>query len=91
MQGALQPALGERLKEELGETGWTLEVDPDMTDGQFLLFHYPSVVSAGVADYVRPVIKIELGARSDDWPHESKSILPYIIGGCHVFCVSAFR
>ncbi len=79
VQGTLQPGLAERLKANLGETGWTLEVDPDMPDGQCLLFHYPSVFPKGVSDYVRPVVKIELGARSDDWPHETKSILPYVI------------
>lgn len=79
VQGALQPALKERLKEALGEEGWSLEVDPDMPDGQCLLFHYPSVFPEGTAGYVRPVVKIELGARSDDWPHEIKSIQPYVI------------
>lgn len=79
VQGTLQPALAERLNAALGETGWTLEVDPDMPDGQCLLFHYPSVFPTGSAGYVRPVVKIELGARSDDWPHESKSIQPYVI------------
>ena len=79
VQGTLQPALAERLRNALGETGWTLEVDPDIPDGQCLLFHYPSVFPAGSAGYVRPIVKIELGARSDDWPHESKSILSYVI------------
>ena len=49
-----------------------------MPDGQCLLFHYPSVFPAGSAGYVRPVVKIELGARSDDWPHEEKQIQPYL-------------
>ena len=25
------------------------------------------------------MVKIELGARSDDWPHETKAIQPYVI------------
>ena len=79
VQGILQPALAARFKAALGETGWTLEVDPDMPDGQCLLFHYPSVFPAGSAGYVRPVVKIELGARSDGWPYELKSITPYVI------------
>lgn len=79
VQGTLQPALDARLRAALGETGWKLEVDPDMPDGQCLLFHYPSVFEPGSAGYVRPVVKIELGARSDDWPHEEKSIQPYVI------------
>lgn len=79
VQGVLQPALDARLLAALGETTWKLEVDPDMPDGQCLLFHYPSVFPSDAAGYVRPVVKIELGARSDDWPHEEKSLQPYVI------------
>jgi predicted nucleotidyltransferase component of viral defense system len=79
VQGTLQPALASHLEATLGKTGWLLEVDPDMPDGQCLLFHYPTVFSPGTAGYVRPVVKIELGARSDDWPHENKLIQPYVI------------
>ena len=79
VQGRLQPALAERITATLGNTGWRLEVDPDMADGQCLLFHYPSVFPEGTAGYVAPVVKIELGARSDDWPHVIKSIQPYVL------------
>jgi len=78
VQEKLQPALAVRLHAALGESGWKLEVDPDMADGQCLLFHYPSAFPPGTAGYVRPVVKIELGARSDDWPHEQKTIQPYV-------------
>jgi len=71
-------SLVNRLKAAFGETGWRLEVDPEMSDGQCLLFHYQSVFPVGAAGYVRPVVKIELGARSDDWPHENKTIQPYV-------------
>jgi predicted nucleotidyltransferase component of viral defense system len=79
VQGTLQPALNLRLQSIFGEAGWRLEVDPDMMDGQCLLFHYPSVFSSEMAGYVRPIVKIELGARSDDWPHETKALQPYVI------------
>jgi len=79
VQGTIQPAFAARITEALGDFGWKLEVDPEMTDGQCLLFHYPSIFPSGSAGYVRPVVKIELGARSDDWPHETKSIHPYVI------------
>lgn len=78
VQGTLQPAFASRIRAVLGDTDWLLEVDPDMPDGQCLLFHYPSVFPPTAAGYVRPVVKIELGARSDDWPHEEKPILPYV-------------
>lgn len=79
VQGTLQHALAARIAGALGLEGWKLEVDPDMPDGQCLLFHYPSVFPANAAGYVPPQVKIELGARSDDWPHEEKSIQPYVI------------
>lgn len=79
VQGILQPALATHLRAALGEAEWKLEVDPDMADGQCLLFHYPSVFASSAAGYVRPVVKIELGARSDDWPNESKIIQPYVL------------
>ena len=79
VQGRLMPGLIGRIQTALGDNGWKIEVDPDMPDGQCLLFHYPSVFPAGSAGYVPPVVKIELGARSDDWPYESKLIKPYVI------------
>lgn len=79
VQGSLQPSFSERVTTLLGRDGWKLEVDPDVPDGQCLLFHYPSVFSPDSAGYVRPVVKIELGARSDDWPHQEIAILPYVI------------
>ncbi len=61
VQEKLQPALASRLHAALGKSDWKLEVDPDMADGQCLLFHYPSAFPSGTAGYVRPVVKIELG------------------------------
>jgi hypothetical protein len=48
--------------------------DPDM---QTLLFQYPTAFEGNLA-YLRPVVKIELGARSDTEPVESPLIKPYI-------------
>lgn len=79
VQETLQPALAARITGELGPDGWKLEVDPDMADGQCLLFHYPSAFPVGSAGYVPPQVKIELGARSDDWPHVEKPIQPYVL------------
>jgi hypothetical protein len=50
-----------------------------MPDGQCLLFHYPSVFPPNAAGYVPSQVKIELGARSDDWPHEGKNIKAYVL------------
>ena len=78
VQEVFQPTFAKHLKSALGKSNWKLEVDPDMADGQCLLFHYPSVFREGEAGYIRPVVKIELGARSDDWPHSERFIQPYV-------------
>ncbi|MBI3922502.1 MAG: nucleotidyl transferase AbiEii/AbiGii toxin family protein [Armatimonadetes bacterium] len=79
VQDELRPALEDRIIARLDVSAqWSLEVDPDTADGQCLLFHYPGVFPATEAGYVRPVVKIELGARSDDWPSHARSIQPYV-------------
>ena len=77
VQETLKPALAARITETLGAQGWRLEVDPDADDGQCLVFHYPAAF-ADAAAYVPPRVKIELGARSDDWPDEQREIQPYL-------------
>ena len=78
VQGTLQPALATRIAAALGnDAACELEVDPDMPDGQCLLLHYPSAFE-NEAGYIKPVVKIELGARSDDWPNSECPIQPYL-------------
>ena len=55
---------------------WRLVMDPDDVDAQTILFMYPSVAARG--DYIRPVVKIELGARSDIEPSAEPPITPYL-------------
>ena len=57
---------------------WDIKLDPDGPDNQTVLFTYPSVIENGKSSYVQPVVKIELGARSDHWPVEVMSIKPYV-------------
>jgi hypothetical protein len=82
VQETLLPALLAQITVRLGPSTaanmWKLEVDPDATDGQCLLLHYPSAFPVGEAGYVRPIVKIELGARSDDWPSETRDLQPYL-------------
>lgn len=80
IQEELRPALEIRFQETLpADLSWTLspadtQEDPDL---QTLLFEYPSEFS-GSATYVRPVVKIELGARSDTEPSETPMVQPYL-------------
>jgi hypothetical protein len=80
IQEELRPALDKRMRELLPlELGWKLipagaEEDPDL---QTILFQYPSVFSDGLT-YIRPVVKIELGSRSETEPVELPVIKPYL-------------
>jgi predicted nucleotidyltransferase component of viral defense system len=76
----LKPLLEQSFREVLpAGSQWSLNIasveeDPDR---QTLLFKYPETLTGG-SRYLRPVVKIELGARSDTWPAESSRIQPYL-------------
>lgn len=57
---------------------WSIEPDAGDADAQTLLFAYPTHFG-GAGRYIRPVVKIEFGARSDPWPAEQ----------CHVNSIIA--
>lgn len=76
IRDALAPALKARIAQALGAEGWQLESDPADADGQTLLFRYPAAFDGG--GYVAPVVKIEMGARSDIDPAEAPEIEPYL-------------
>jgi predicted nucleotidyltransferase component of viral defense system len=77
IRDVLSPALEREIRGLLpSKAAWTLEADADDPDAQTLLFHYPSAM--GTAAYVRPVVKIELGARSDTEPSATPEIAPYL-------------
>jgi hypothetical protein len=74
---SLTPVLTARIGERWpARDDWSLEADPGDPDAQTLLFQYPAVFPEGA--YVRPVVKIELGARSDTEPTETPEIQPYL-------------
>lgn len=77
IRDVLGPALQLEIRQLLPpKAGWILEADEDDPDAQTLLFHYPSAM--GATAYVRPVVKIELGARSDTEPSATPEIAPYL-------------
>ncbi|MFM8453539.1 MAG: nucleotidyl transferase AbiEii/AbiGii toxin family protein [Gammaproteobacteria bacterium] len=55
--------------------GWRVEIDADDPDGQTLQFEYPSLAIKN--SYIRPSVKIELGARSEHWPVSYHKIQSY--------------
>ena len=76
---ALQPALNSAIQSKVqpNET-WSLRNDDEDPDQQTLLFEYPSSFAPNSAGYVRRAVKIEMGARADHWPCETKSVTPYV-------------
>ena len=59
---------------------WGLDLDEDDPDGQTLLFRYPAENRSRADDepaYIRPVVRLEIGARSDHWPVVEASITSY--------------
>lgn len=55
--------------------GWSLFSDPEDPDAQTLLFEYPSETPK--IGYIRPLVKIEIGARSEHWPVSEHTIQSY--------------
>jgi hypothetical protein len=82
IQERLLPTLAQHLATVIPQVlDWQLAVDPDDPDQQTLLFHYPGVaqtLDSSRSPYVRPVVRIELGARSDTEPLEYREIEPDI-------------
>lgn len=74
----LEPALLATIKENMpsGEK-WSLEPDTDDRQNQSLLFHYPTVFPDH-PEYLKQVVKIEMGARSDTDPSSPVEIQPII-------------
>lgn len=55
--------------------GWALQIDPE--EEQTVLFRYPSSMEGSATPYVRPVVRMEFGARSDFWPSTEAEVRPY--------------
>ena len=80
IHGELKPALEQCFIDALpAAIKWALEIasTEEAPDGQTLLFQYPGTLT-GTSAYLRPQVKIELGARSDTWPTETPLIQPYV-------------
>jgi len=70
------PSLRQDFASVIGSSDWSVELDK--TDPQTVIFAYPrSEVANRLPEIIRPVIRLEMGARSDDWPTEDRQIRPY--------------
>ncbi|MBA4137857.1 MAG: nucleotidyl transferase AbiEii/AbiGii toxin family protein [Opitutus sp.] len=72
--GTLLPALTSRAADQLAGSGWKFVIEEE--DAQTVRFRYPTALPEA-APYIRREVKIEFGARSDSWPKETASIIPY--------------
>jgi len=73
------PELSDKINSVLSGIGeWKIELDPDDQDKQTILFAFPNTVTSNKENYNKPIIKIELGARSDHWPVETMPVAPYV-------------
>lgn len=104
VQNEFRPKLEQAIAASLGTApgeGWQLVLDPD--DQQALRFQYPASAPSGpdaVETYVRPFVKLEMGARSEPWPSHTATIKPFAaedvprafsIPSCNVMAVDAER
>lgn len=55
---------------------WSLEPDSEDKDGLTLLFNYPTV--AEQAGYIKPAVKLEFGAKGEQWPTETCTHQSYL-------------
>lgn len=77
VQDKMLADLKENITSNLGTTeGWKLFTDQEDPDAQTLLFEYPrEAIQFG---YIRPVVKIEMGSRSEHWPVSEYTIQSYV-------------
>lgn len=73
VQRDIAAGLGRVLQSSEGTGGVDLRPDPADRDGQTLLLSYQGLFTSRES-YLRPIVKIELGARSDTWPSEKIAI-----------------
>lgn len=83
VQGEIFNSLVKLFKEILGKPSdnlWKLEIDEDDPYGQTILFYFPresEEANLSEIDYIKPIVRIELGARPENQPIEIHKIQPY--------------
>lgn len=81
IRSRFKPQLEASFSKVLGTTPskktWRVEPDPDE---QTLVFHYPAGIEADEspqARYARPTVRLELGARGEQWPADWAPVTSY--------------
>jgi hypothetical protein len=100
VRNRLLPELRKDFESVIGRSGWSIELDA--IDPQTVSFTYPRSEPAGrLPEAIRPAIRLEMGARSDDWPAEDREIRCYaaeafpqvfeVAGSCRTHVLDARR
>lgn len=79
IQGDFLEETRRRLAAVLPAEDWSLTVD--QSDAQTLLFAYPVSLESDLyasADYIRPVVRLEFGARSDPDPTSMRTVTAFV-------------
>jgi len=77
--GELLPTLEAAIKSKVRrDDKWSLRSDAEDPDKQTLLFDYPTSFPPDATGYIRRAVKIEMGARADHWPCETKTVTSYV-------------
>lgn len=75
----LKPGLDQAFSEALdvvgGSATWETALAEDDPDDHTILFKYPTIESP--SEYVRPLVRLEFGARGDPWPSVTGAVRPY--------------
>ncbi|MEP7037935.1 MAG: nucleotidyl transferase AbiEii/AbiGii toxin family protein [Acidobacteriota bacterium] len=81
IQNSIFDSLHESFSKIIGEqtvNNWRLEIDKDDPFGQTILFGYPRENSSvAELEYIKPIVRIELGSRPENQPAENHLIQPY--------------
>ncbi len=97
----LLPKLRVDFGDRIQNSDWGIEIDS--ADPQTVVFDYPSALSIevyGGLQYIRPAVRLELGATSDHDPAERLPIRPYVaqefpneftVPACHVVTLAPER
>jgi len=72
---ALEKQIGSKVR---ASDKWSLRMDDADPDKQTILFDYPTSFTPDAAGYIRRWVKIEMGARADHWPFETRAVTPYV-------------
>jgi hypothetical protein len=80
VQNKLKSELDSQFSRELNsiDVDWKIEIDSSDIDQQTLLFYYPTLSQKTIDAYIRPAVKIELGARGAGNPFNICNISPFI-------------